>query len=55
MKNENPLNKDIIEETVTSFENRKKVKIHNCLGCDPCLPAEWTVELLRKCKSEEKC
>jgi hypothetical protein len=51
LKIENFFNKDILDDIIFSVENRKKAKTHKCLGCDPCPPAEWTVELLRKCKS----
>lgn len=40
----------MLKDVSSTFNKRNEVKMHQCLGCDPCPPAEWTSELLRKLK-----
>jgi len=50
LKIEDPAYKEMLDDILSTFNNRKEVKIHQCLGCDPCPPAEWTAEIIRKLK-----
>jgi len=49
-KIEAPAYKEMQKDIISTFNKRKEGKIHQCLGCDPCPPAEWTTELIRKFK-----
>ncbi len=50
-KNEDLISKEMLSNILSAFNKRKEVKIYQCLGCDPCPPAEWTTELIRKSKT----
>ncbi len=39
---------EMLKDIISTFNKRKEGKIHQCLGCDLCPPAEWTTELIRK-------
>ncbi len=49
-KIEAPAYEEMLKDIISTFNKRKESKIHQCLGCDPCPPAEWTTELIRKFK-----
>ncbi len=38
---------EMLKNIISTFNKRKEGKIHQCLGCDPCPPAEWTTELIK--------
>ncbi len=40
--------KEMEEEILLLFNKRKESGIHQCLGCEPCPPDEWTAELIRE-------
>ncbi len=46
-KSEASRHQEMLSDVSSSFDNRSDIKMHQCLGCDPCPPAEWTSELLR--------
>ncbi len=39
------------EKIASAAESHKDAQIHACLGCDPCPPAKWTTELIKKFES----
>jgi hypothetical protein len=41
----------MFEEISHATESNEDAQIHACLGCDPCPPAEWTTELIKKFES----
>lgn len=47
-KMEGPKYEEMLKDTSSAFDKKSEVKMHKCLRCDPCPPAEWTSELLRK-------
>ena len=38
----------MFEEITPATKSNEEAQIHACLGCDPCPPAEWTTELIKK-------
>jgi hypothetical protein len=49
-KIEEPTHKEMLKDILSTFDKRKDVNIQQCLGCDPCPPAEWTTELIKNLK-----
>lgn len=47
-KSEDTKYKGMFKDVSFLFDQRNQVKMHRCLGCDPCPPAEWNSELLKK-------
>jgi hypothetical protein len=43
-----------MKDVSSIFDKRTEVKLHQCLGCDPCPPGEWTSELLKRKSRERK-
>ncbi len=52
-KNQDLINKQKLADILSAFNKRKEIKIYKCLGCDPCPPAEWTAELIRKSQTRQ--
>lgn len=38
----------MFEKIASVTERNHGARMHACLGCDPCPPAEWTTELIKK-------
>lgn len=49
-KQREPRYQEMLENVSSTFDKRSEIKMHQCLGCNPCPPAEWTSELIRKLK-----
>lgn len=49
-KIEEPIYKEMLKDTSSTFDKRNEVRMHQCSGCDSCPPAEWTSEIIRKLK-----
>lgn len=49
-KIEEPMYKEMLRDILSTFNKGKDVNIQQCLGCDPCPPAEWTTELIKNLK-----
>ncbi len=43
---EGPGCEGMLDELSHAFDERNEVKMHGCLGCEECPPAEWTTQLL---------
>jgi hypothetical protein len=46
-KMENPRHGQMLRDVSSKFDKRNQVNLHQCLGCNPCPPAEWATGLLR--------
>ena len=43
--------KKMFKKIIPKATKEEEAQMHACLGCNPCLPAEWTTEVIEKLES----
>ena len=41
----------MFKKIIPKATKEEEAQMHACLGCNPCLPAEWTTEVIEKLES----